>query len=70
MKQEMFDKAVDLAERLDYAKEVLVGLETAKNTPLALHQFVEVSVPTAWLPALVKMAKEEVGSIEMEIEEL
>ena len=70
MNQELFDKAVDLAERLDYAKEVLVGLETAKNTLVSLHQFVEVSVPTSWLPSLLKMAKAEVGSIEMEISEL
>lgn len=70
MKQEMFDKAVELSERLDLAKEVLAGLETARSTPMALHQFVEVSVPTSWLPTLVKMAKAEVGSIEMEIEEL
>lgn len=70
MKQELFDKAVELSERLDLAKEVLVGLETARSTPMALHRFVDVSVPTSWLPSLVKMAKAEVGSIEMEIDEL
>ena len=70
MKQELFERAVELLERLDYAKEVLAGLETARSTPLALHQFVEVSVPTSWLPSLLKMAKAEVGSIEMEISEL
>lgn len=70
MNQELFERAVELSERLDYAKEVLAGLETARSTPLALHQFVEVSVPTSWLPSLLKMAKAEVGSIEMEISEL
>ena len=44
--------------------------EVASSPETALHQFVEVGVPTRWLVDLIAKAESEVESIDKEIEAL
>jgi hypothetical protein len=63
--------AVELSDERAYAEEILNDLVATRDIDKGvLTKYVEVSVPSVWLPELINMAKRDLAEVERKIKEL